>query len=168
MLVGRESLRQPDPFVLIEHGAAIERLAMIVVHFLLQQPLGFGETFIVRIARCPALHRQDQQHGPQQRSGSPHDDPPRMSAHGLVTVRPERELRELSSRGIENKIIYIKFYIYLGDIREKPIKKGPLQKDGPFMSCLSRGQRKYEATEYTGSDPDLPGHRAGAPAHRPG
>ena len=24
------------------------------------------------------------------------------------------------------------------------------------MSCLSRGQRKYEATEYTGSDPIFP------------
>ena len=58
MLVCRESPRQPDLLVLIESSPAIERLTVIIVNFLLQQPFGFGKTLVLHIARCPALSRQ--------------------------------------------------------------------------------------------------------------
>lgn len=74
VLIGRKALRQLDLLVRIEKSSAIERLPMVIVNFLLQKPLGFGKTFVLHIARCPALCRQHQQQSPQQPHDPFHDD----------------------------------------------------------------------------------------------
>lgn len=54
MLVCRESPRQPDLLVLIESSSAIERLTVIIVNFLLQQPFGFGKTLVLPYCPLPS------------------------------------------------------------------------------------------------------------------
>ena len=143
MLVCRESPRQPDLLVLIESSPAIERLTVIIVNFLLQQPFGFGKTLVLHIARCPALSRQYQQQCPQQPHDPLHGDTSQnvriWPAYG---ARPFQKVKSADSFLRLYKIIYIYFSRHpprKKRPRQNINKKGPIANDGPFPVLPLRG-----------------------------
>ena len=143
MLVCRESPRQPDLLVLIESSPAIERLTVIIVNFLLQQPFGFGKTLVLHIARCPALSRQYQQQCPQQPHDPLHGDTSQnvriWPAYG---ARPFQKVKSADSFLRLYKIIYIYFSRHpprKKRPRQNINKKGPIASDGPFPVLPLRG-----------------------------